>query len=181
MESVAQTIRSPGSKLVIVILVAMLLVVPLFSVWLLVYDRETQSETARVSIAEGWAGPQTVAGPLLVIPYRAEVEETVEEGGRVVTRTRPGERELVLAPTVLALETDIAPERRARSIYEVVVYRAALSGRARFALPDDLDRYGVSREALMLDRAELRFGLSDMRGIERAELSAAGAPLALRS
>lgn len=173
--------RSPGSKLVVIILVAMLLAVPLFTVWLLVYDRESQSQAALTSIAEGWAGPQTVSGPLLVIPYRAEIEESVEENGRTVRRARVGLRELVLAPAALALETDIAPERRSRSIYEAVVYRARLSGRARFALPADLERYGVAREALLLDRAELRFGLSDMRGIERASLSASGAALALRS
>ena len=57
------------------------LAIPLFSVWLLVYDRQTQSEQAAASITEGWGGPQAVSGPLLVIPYRARATETEIEGG----------------------------------------------------------------------------------------------------
>ena len=37
---------------------------------------------AQASIAEGWGGPQTISGPLLVIPYRTTVSETVAENGQ---------------------------------------------------------------------------------------------------
>ena len=62
--------RSPGFKLGMAILVGLMLSIPLFTVWLLVYDRQLQSEQAQQSIAEGWGGPQLIAGPVLVIPYR---------------------------------------------------------------------------------------------------------------
>ena len=90
--------RSPGAKLVLTLLIGALLAIPLFSVWLLVYDRQQQSDTARASIAEGWGGPQTLAGPLLVIPYRATVTETVTEGNRPVVRSRQVWQELTLSP-----------------------------------------------------------------------------------
>ena len=60
--------RTPGRKLFVAILVAALLAIPLFTVYLLVYDRQSQSETARSSIAEGWGGPQTIAGPIWSSP-----------------------------------------------------------------------------------------------------------------
>ena len=53
--------RSPGMKLLLALLVGAVLTIPLFAVYLLVYDRQSQSETARSSIAEGWGGPQTLA------------------------------------------------------------------------------------------------------------------------
>ena len=53
---------TPGRKLAMAILIAMLLAIPLFAVYLLVYDRQEQSNIARASIAEGWGGPQTIAG-----------------------------------------------------------------------------------------------------------------------
>ena len=62
--------RTPGFKLLLTILVGAALAIPLFSVWLLVYDRQTQSEQATASITEGWGGPQAISGPVLVIPYR---------------------------------------------------------------------------------------------------------------
>jgi inner membrane protein len=157
--------RTPGTKFAFTIAVAALLAIPLFAVYLLVYDREQQQRTAVASIAEGWGGPQTIAGPILVIPYQTDATETVTEGGRQVTRTNRVWRELELAPEIADLRSSLQPERRRRSIYEVVVYSAHTSGQARFRLPADLARLGVVPEALALDRAELRFGLSDAKGL----------------
>ena len=157
--------RTPGFKLLLTILVGAALVIPLFSVWLLVYDRQTQSEQATASITEGWGGPQAISGPVLVIPYRATAQETVIENGQSVTRSREVTRELTLAPEQADLTTAVAPERRKRSIYEAVVYEARLNGSARFALPPDLARHGVEAAAMDLSRAELRFGVSDPRGL----------------
>ena len=165
MEAKVRGERTPGAKFLFAGLIGLLLAIPLFSVYLLVYDRQSQSETARASIAEGWGGPQTLAGPFLVIPFLDQATETVTEGGRQVTRSRDVWRELVLSPETAAIDTRLKPERRQRSIYEAVVYEAAVTGQARFSLPLDLARYGVSAERLAFDRAELRFGLSDARGL----------------
>lgn len=173
--------RSPGFKLAMAILVGLLLSIPLFTVWLLVYDRQLQSEQAKASIAEGWGGPQLVAGPLLVIPYRATTNETVTENGQQVTRSREVWQELTLAPEQARIDTEVSPERRARSIYEVVVYDSRVTGRARFVMPADLQRAGVDPAALDLTRAELRFGLSDPRGLgANPRISVGGQPLRLQ-
>ena len=173
--------RSPAAKLGLALLIGFLLSFPLFTVWLLVYDRQQQSEFAQASIAEGWGGPQTLSGPLLVLPYQAIATETVTENNRQVTRERTVERELVLSPELVALETDVRPERRSRSIYEVVVYEATVHGRARFSIPQDLARFGVEAADLDLARAELRFGLSDPRGLgANPQVTAAGRPLRLQ-
>jgi len=163
--SVLSADRSPGVKLGLAILVGFLLTFPLMLVWLLVVDRQSQSEFAQAGIVEGWGGPQTISGPLLVIPYRENVVETAVENGAQVTRSRQVWKELVLAPEASEIDTNVSAEPRTRSIYEVVVYEAAVSGRARFAMPADLTRLGVTAEQLDLTRAELRFGLSDPRGL----------------
>ncbi len=157
--------RSPGAKLLIALLIAAFLTIPLFVAWALVYDRQSQSETARSSIAQGWGGPQTLAGPLLIIPYQATETETVDQNGTKVARTTQVWRELTLAPEVAKIDTALKPDKRTRSIYEFVVYAAHVTGQSRFALPSDLARLGVPRESLALDRAELRFGVSDARGL----------------
>ncbi|WP_310467409.1 cell envelope integrity protein CreD [Sphingomonas sp.] len=173
--------RTPGSKLLLAILIGVALAIPLFSVWLLVYDRQSQSEQAAASITEGWGGPQALAGPLLVIPYRATASETVIENGRSVTRSRDVMRELSLAPEVIDLTTDVRPERRKRSIYEAVVYDAKVTGKARFAFPPDLARHGVAMADMDLARAELRFALSDPRGLgANPTVAADGRPLRLQ-
>ena len=166
--SIADTLRrerSPGGKLGIAVLIGLLLTIPLFSIYLLNWDRQNQSETASTSIVEGWGGPQTIAGPVLVIPYQAQTTETVEQNGKQVTKTSTVWKELVLSPETAMLDTKIAPERRKRSIYEAVVYETTLTGKARFVMPSDLERIGVPVSSLVFARAEIRFGLSDARGL----------------
>ena len=157
--------RSPGAKFLMVLLMGFLITIPLFTVWLLNYDRQSQSETAQQSIVSGWGGQQVFAGPKIVLPYQARITESLEENGKTVTRTNIVTRELVVAPELVTLDSELNTETKQRAIYEVVVYDTAMSGKAVFKLPDDLDRYGVSRDQIDFGRAELRFGLSDARGL----------------
>ncbi|HVF38039.1 MAG TPA: inner membrane CreD family protein, partial [Sphingomicrobium sp.] len=148
------------------ILTAAALAIPLFSVWLLVYDRQSQSDEARASITEGWGGPQAISGPVLVIPYRStSVETSVGANNATVSRSREVVKELMLEPEAVEIRSNVAPQLRTRSIYEAVVYDATAVGSARFAFPQDLNRYGVEPGTLDLTKAELRFGLSDPRGL----------------
>ena len=152
-------LRTPGFKLFLAIVVALALVIPLFSVWLLVYDRQTQQKEATNSITAGWGGPQAMSGPVLVIPYRSTTTETsVGTNNASISRTREVWKELLLEPEAVDLASKVTPERRKRSIYEAVVYDATATGSARFAFPSDLARYGVEPGTLDLSRAELRFG-----------------------
>jgi inner membrane protein len=170
--------RTPGFKLFLAIVVAGALTIPLFSIWLLVYDRQTQQQEATSSITAGWGGPQVMAGPVLVIPYRANTTETMVQNGQSVTRTNQVAKELTIAPEAVDISTDLRPDVRKRSIYEAVVYDAAVSGKARFTFPAGLARSGVDPAQMDLSRAELRFGLSDPRGLgANPRVVAAGRPL----
>lgn len=161
------TDRSPGVKLLLVGLVAVLLALPLLMVYALVSDREGQSQQAQASITAGWGGQQVVSGPVLVIPYLRDETVTEGSGTAAVTRTRQVRGELFLSPATQTVRTAIEPETRSYSIYRSVIFRAALSGTARFQLPGEFAVDGVRREALLLDQAELRFGVSDLRGLQQ--------------
>jgi inner membrane protein len=174
--------RTPGMKFLLTLGVGFLLTIPLFMVWLLVYDRQSQSETARASIVEGWGGAQTFAGPVLVIPYLTTKTETVEENGKQVTKTEKVWDELALSPETANVDSQISPETRKRSIYEAVIYQTSLAGKAHFVLPADLGRSGIERASLDLTRAELRFGVGDPRGLvgKPSHVSVGGKPLSLQ-
>jgi inner membrane protein len=173
--------RSPGIKLLLVGLVAFVLGIPLLMVYALVGDRETQSQNAQTAITAGWGGAQIVSGPVLVIPFVDQATETTTIDGEDRSRTIERRRELFLSPLHHSATVRLAPERRGYSIYASVVYQAALAGRARFELPADLERQGVERGRLMLDQAELRFGVSDPRGLQAdAAVAAGGRPVGLQ-
>ncbi|MEO5640661.1 MAG: cell envelope integrity protein CreD [Sphingomicrobium sp.] len=171
---------TPSKKFLRALLVGFLLAIPIFSVWLLVYDRQSQSTQARASIAAGWGGAQTIAGPELSIPFKQTVNTSEQVNGAAVTRTATIDRRLILAPSGVDAATSLAPERRSRSIYDVVIYRAQTKGRALFMLPTDLASLGVQPGTLELARAELRFGVSDARGLSaNPDIRAGGQKLAL--
>ncbi|MBD3728603.1 MAG: inner membrane CreD family protein [Sphingomonadales bacterium] len=173
--------RSPGLKLLFTLIIAAALAVPLLLVYALVYDRQGQAATAQASINSGWGGDQVIAGPLLVVPFRTVQQQTVQENGTTTTRAVEVEKLLYISPVSNAVETGIAPQERRKSIYRSVLYEAQVKGSAQFALPSDLTRFGVTRERLLWDRAELRLGISDARGLTRGgTLEAGGKSLELQ-
>lgn len=157
--------RSPGMKLLFAALIALALMVPLMMVYALVWDRESQSQTAQTGINAGWGGPQVVAGPIVVVPFRTTQVQNEVVDGKAVSRTVEVEKLLYISPLNNTVATAIKPEERRKSIYTSVLYEAKVSGKANFALPADLARFGVTREQLLWDRAELRMGASDARGL----------------
>ncbi|QGN56290.1 cell envelope integrity protein CreD [Novosphingobium sp. Gsoil 351] len=173
--------RSPGMKLLFVAIVAAVLIIPLMLVYALVYDRQDQSRTAQAAIAAGWGGPQVIAGPVIVVPFRTTQTQNEEVGGRTVTRTVEVEKLLYISPVENRVRTAISPREKHKSIYKSVLFQARVAGTARFALPADLERFGVTRERLLWDRAELRMGASDARGLtEGGSLKLGGTALALQ-
>nr|WP_281501080.1 cell envelope integrity protein CreD [Erythrobacter sp. F6033] len=174
--------RSPGVKLLFAGLVGAALIVPLIMVYWLVSDRQHQARVAQASITEGWAGPQTVSGPLLVVPYTVTREVTEQVDGKTVKRTTTSRQNLYISPSEQDLDTTINPEVRSRGIiHQSVVYDAAITGSARFAMPADLDRLGVESDQLLLDEALLQFPISDPSGLQTAaNLSVGGNALDLR-
>lgn len=173
--------RSPGIKLLLVGLVALVLVIPLFMVYALVSDRESQSHTAQAAITAGWGGAQAVAGPVLVVPFTSIDTETELVDGQQRTRTVQRREELYISPLSHHATAKLTPERRGYSIYASVIYQAALAGTAQFALPTDLQRFGVERGQLLLDQAELRFGVIDPRGLQTdAQVTAGGRKVELQ-
>ena len=159
--------RSPGVKLLFAVLVAFALTVPLVFVYALVWDRQSQSQTAQQSITAGWGGAQVVAGPVVVVPFRTTETQNEQVDGKTTTRTVEVERFFYISPIDNQAKTVIKPEERRKSIYRSVLYEAQVSGVAKFALPADLPRFGVTKERLLWDRAELRMGASDARGLTK--------------
>src|SRR5512139_2441103 len=168
--------RSPAIKLLLASLVGFVLLIPLMLVYALVWDRQSQSQTAQEAINAGWGGPQVIAGPVVVVPFRTTQVQNEQIDGKTVSRTVEVERLLYISPVSNAVRTTISPEERRKSIYRSVLYDARVAGTAVFALPADLPRFGVTRERLLWDRAELRVGASDARGLVKgASLTANGA------
>ncbi|WP_338466026.1 cell envelope integrity protein CreD [Novosphingobium sp. ZN18A2] len=170
--------RSPGMKLLFVAIVAAVLIVPLMLVYALVYDRQDQAQTAQQAINAGWGGQQVLSGPIVAIPYKTTQLQRESVDGKTVERAVEVEKTLYLSPVENRAETRIDPQERKKSIYRSVLYTARVSGHASFAVPADLARFGIKPAQILWDRAELRIGVSDARGLTTGGfVKASGKPL----
>src|SRR5207244_398624 len=82
-------------------------------------ERQTRHAAVKAELASTWGGQQTVLGPLLVVPYQ---EHSKTKDGEPETRTGRA----YFLPERLRIEGMVAPEVRARGIFELILYRATL-------------------------------------------------------
>ncbi|MDB5737896.1 MAG: inner rane CreD family protein [Sphingomonas bacterium] len=163
-ERSAAPARTPAYKFGLIVLLGALLAIPLFSIYLLVYDRQSQSTTARNSIVTGWGESQQFSGPYLVLPYSHMVQTTSTDNGQVVTHQEMRDDALYIAPTSVSIDTALSPELRRRSIYEAVIYTARVQERGAFQLPD-FKALNIDPASVRLAEAEVRVGISSAKGL----------------
>ena len=156
--------RTPGYKFGLIVLLGALLAIPLFSVYLLVYDRQSQSTTAKDAIVAGWGDTQTLSGPFLVVPFTHMVQTTTTENGQTQMHQESRDDSLVIAPTTLAIDTKLQPELRKVSIYEAVIYTADVHATGAFQLPD-LAKLNIDPASVHLDQAQIAVGISSAKGL----------------
>lgn len=160
--------RTPAFKFGLVVLLGVLLAVPLWSVYLLVYDRESQSDTARSGIVAGWGDQQTLSGPFLVIPFTRVVQVTSTDDGKTVTERKHRDESLVVSPTQVAIDTRLDPELRKVSIYEAVIYTANLHMQGSFALPD-FAALKIDPARVHFDQMRIAVGIDNSRGLSGSQ------------
>jgi inner membrane protein len=161
-------------------LVIVLLVIPLARIDGLVRERQAARDQVVEDIARSAAGPQTLTGPLLVVPYTRTLHETQLDAGRTpVTVTREVTGELRLLPALVELDGKLATDERRRGIYRARVFDATARLTGRFDVPA---RFGIAAADLAsysFGLPRLVIGISDIRGIGNAlSLSANGQRIA---
>lgn len=146
----------PGPRLAGLGLLILLLLIPLAMIEQRVLERGERRNEAAAGVAQAWGQRQSVAGPMLRVPYTVRWREGKEE------RSRSGW--LVLAPRRLEVDARLDSQVRRRGIFEVPVYRARTTMRGDFVLPD-LSGLGLSLANVDFSRAELMIGIAEPGGL----------------
>jgi inner membrane protein len=139
---------------------------PLMMIWNLLGERRARRDAALTELASAWGGPQTVAGPVLVVPYRVrekvwptQTDNRVTPASTEVVRTH----QAVFLPDVLDVKSDLKPEVRKRGIYEAVVYAGTVGMKGSFARPD-FAALKIPEADVLWDEAWVALAVSDLRG-----------------
>lgn len=169
------TAKSAGNrsqiKLVVIAVLSLVLLIPISLVDSVITERKQRRNEAVSDITATWGSPQSIVGPVLIVPYRyyykAEKDEMIN--GKVVRR------EVVLSavdnayflPSDLTVDGTISPKRLHRGIYEAVVYSGSLNLTGQFPSPDWKTLKIDPKDALW-NEAVVTVAIPDLRGTRGA-------------
>lgn len=144
----------------------LLLLVPLTMIRGTIEERTAYRGQAVQSIARSYAGEQTVAGPVLIVPYTetVEVEEKNDKGAVIRTVKRDGESGYwTFYADAMDFTGAMIPSTRRLGLHEVRVYelKGALTANFKAEIPADEDP-NLPRK---IGQPWLSYSISDVRGL----------------
>jgi inner membrane protein len=151
--------------LIRILALAALVVVAQFPIWMidsLVRERQQRRDAALEDVASKWGRQQSLAGPLLVVPYLTHRTEKEKDGKEV--QVSDGHLATFL-PEHLTVRGQLEVEQRRRGIFSIPVYRTNLDVQGSFNRPS-FSEWGIPDEDVRWDRAQVAFGVSDIRALE---------------
>ncbi|RQT84130.1 cell envelope integrity protein CreD [Burkholderia cepacia] len=155
-------------KFVITALLALLILIPLQMVQSIVHERSAYRMDALQSIWSSYAGPQTVSGPVLVVPYTevTRVRDETPAGGATKTSLRSETKRLLVFPKTLNVDGTLTTSVRYRGIHKALVYELTSRLTGTLALPD-LKKLPQAdgHVSFKVDNAYVAIGIGDTRGL----------------
>jgi inner membrane protein len=137
--------------------IILLLLIPNVMIQDMIQERQSRQSEAIAEISHSWGGAQSVAGPVLTIPYE---EITIMEGKKsVMTRIAH------FLPEELNVEGELDPEIRRRSIYDAILFQSNMTLSGSFKQPD-FRLLNIDPDLVLWDQAKLSVGISGMSGIK---------------
>ena len=147
-------------RLILIGVLSLLLLIPTGMISSIVYEREARSQEAINEVSSKWSNEQTVAGPILTIPYKKYLKD--KDNPTKVVETISYAHFL---PERLDISGNIEPKMLNRGMYDVVVYNSKLDLTGGFKAPD-WTKLNINPADVYLDQASVSLSIPDMRGIK---------------
>lgn len=145
-------------KAVIIFVLIVLLLIPQFMIINLIDERVYRQQEVFTEISSKWSGKQTLSGPVIVVPYY----EYFQDSNKIVRKEK---RFMHFLPEDLKVNGTLFPEKRHRSIYDIVVYNSDLHIEGEFS-PLRWQDLNIPAENIIWNEISLVVGLDDLRGID---------------
>lgn len=158
-------------KFIVIFFLILFLLIPQGFLMGLIGERVGWRSEAYQSIQQSWPGAQTLAGPLLSVPYRVtyDIKENVKDKDgteREVIKTAQVKDTLYIIPRHLDIQSKLASNMRYRGIYEVPVYSNNLQVIGAFNTQPLLDLVDEHKnKKVTFDAPQLSVLVRDQRGI----------------
>ncbi len=157
-------------KFIIIFALILALLIPQSFIMDLVSERTAWRQQAYQSIEQSWPGMQTLAGPVLVVPYHltfnSKEKIIVNKVEKSVIKEITLDDALYIIPKQLNINSQLVSEARYRGIYAIPVYSNALQVTGEFnnqAIVDLINEHKDKK--IRWDKPQLSVLVSDQRGI----------------
>ncbi|KVQ11677.1 cell envelope integrity protein CreD [Burkholderia ubonensis] len=155
-------------KSLITACLVLLILIPLHLVSSIVQERASYREDALRSIWSSYAGPQTMTGPILVVPYTevTRIRTEAAPGQPASERVQTEAKRLLVFPKTLSVKGGLATSVRYRGIHKALVYDLQSRWEGTLALPDLKQlQQSAGHVSFAIGNPYLAFGISDIRGL----------------
>ncbi len=150
-------------KIGTIVVIALMLLIPTSMISGLIKERENTKNLAISEVSAKWGTNQTISGPFISIPYHKYVKEySAKDSKEKVVLIKDY---ITILPTQLNIDGEIAPEKRNRGIYDIVVYNSKINVIGKFN-NINFAEIDVPLSNIQFDKARLVLGIDDLRGIE---------------
>jgi inner membrane protein len=149
----------------------LVLLIPRAYIGGIVYERQGWRQKAYDSIGQSWPGAQTLAGPVLVLPYALtyHTREKILDGNRKekeVVKEATVNDALYLISEHLEIKSRIESSERYRGIYQVPVYTSRVDVSGKFTTQPVLDLLAQNKGRLIrFEQPRLSVLVRDQRGL----------------
>lgn len=148
-------------KLLSIGFLVLILLIP--SAWIqdIMQERQLRAEGVMEEVSSKWSGSQTLSGPILVIPYKAQ--EKIDRGKDGI-EIREYIQKYFFLPEKLDITGQVTPEVLHRGLFDVAVYNSSLHIKSNFTRPDFASLNIADNNVLWKD-AYMIFSITDLRGV----------------
>jgi len=149
--------KSLTLKLIAIAALVLIFLIPVSLVKGLVSERQFRQDNVAREVASSWGGVQTIAGPVLAVPYSVTVKDQ--------SQTRDVIEHAYFLPETFGVLGNVDVEIRSRGIYDVPLYTTKLTAKGIFNAPE-IASLGLAPTQMRWGEAFLVLGIPDLRGVK---------------
>jgi len=149
--------RTPAAKIGFLLGLLLLLQVPRMMVSGLIAERETRQAGVQTAFQAEWGPEQSVASPMLVVPYTTLVTNSPGSVSEV-------EKFVAIPAAQLRIAAVLQPQTRRRGLFHSTIYTASVTVSGGFTLPP-IGMAALGANKVEWDSALLAIGATNLRGL----------------
>ncbi|QQX75511.1 MULTISPECIES: cell envelope integrity protein CreD [Aequorivita] len=159
--------NSITARMLVVGFLLLVLLIPLEFVKSLINERAYRQEEVVREINQKWGNEVLLSGPIVKIPYKMISEEKIfnEKSNAYYTKTKETIENAYFFPDELNITSNVNTKPLNRSIYESVVYSAAIGVKGNFPTIDFSDT-DIPEENILWEKATVLLKTTNLKGIK---------------